>query len=51
MFNDYLIGYEDKMLFIFFIVDLEEDCECMVYRKCSICKLIERGILIDIWDI
>ena len=47
-FNDYFTNYEDKTCTIEMIVDLEECCECDDYKKCGLCKLVEKGKLIDI---
>lgn len=48
IFNDEFTGYINKESSISVIVDVEQDCECTIYSKCGICKLIETGILTDL---
>jgi len=41
-FNDVFTDYKDKISTVTVVVDTEEDCECTTYRKCGVCKLIEK---------
>ena len=41
-FNDVFTDYKDKIDTVTITVDVEEDCECTEYRKCGICKLVEK---------
>ena len=50
MFNDVFTDYKDKIDTGEMIVDIEKDCECTEYRKCGLCKLVDRYELIDIED-
>jgi len=48
IFNDQFTNYEDKEDSYSIIVDPEEDCECSIYRKCGMCKFIEKYKLTDL---
>lgn len=42
--------YKDKIDTLIMIVDIEKECECTEYKKCGLCKLVDRYELIDIED-